>query len=125
MLLGTNTEVSPIYRYLSHLKLNLLFFQKLTVFLDEKLFVTLSKFSKLITLYRDLNWVAVKDSWARIRKRLRSPGIDSKESILPAYVACRAGTRTLHMLAESIPGLLKRLQIRALGWQIEAEPWLG
>jgi hypothetical protein len=26
--------------------------------------------------------------WARICKRLRSPGIDSKESIPPAYVAC-------------------------------------
>jgi hypothetical protein len=29
---------------------------------------------------------------AQIRKRLRSPGIDSKESIPPAYVAWRAGT---------------------------------
>ncbi len=93
MLLSNNTEVSPIYWYLSHLQLDLLFFQKLSVFLDEKLFVTLSIFSKLITLYRDLNWVAVKDSWARIRKRLRSPGIVTKESILPSYVACRAGTR--------------------------------
>ncbi len=47
---------------------------------------------------------------ARIYTRLRSPGIDSKESIPPAYVAWRARqiglsfrpTR-LHRLAESIP----------------------
>ncbi len=39
---------------------------------------------------------------ARICKRLRSPGIDSNESI-PAYVAWRAGTKPLHKLAESIP----------------------
>ncbi len=41
--------------------------------------------------------------WARICKRLGRPGIDS----------WRAGTTTLHTLAESIPGLKKRLQIRA------------
>jgi len=29
----------------------------------------------------------VKDYRAQICKRLRNPGIDSKESILPAYVA--------------------------------------
>jgi hypothetical protein len=29
---------------------------------------------------------------ARICKRLWSPGIDSEESIQPAYVACRSGT---------------------------------
>ncbi len=51
---------------------------------------------------------------ARICKRLRSPGIDSKESIPPAYVVWRAGMTILQRLAESIPGLLKRLQIRAL-----------
>ncbi len=37
---------------------------------------------------------------ARICKRFRSPGIDSKELILPTYVACRAGTRTLFVLPE-------------------------
>ncbi len=31
-------------------------------------------------------------SWAWICKRLRSSGIDSKESIMPAYVALQAGT---------------------------------
>ncbi len=58
----------------------------------------------------------------RICKRLRSPGIDSKKLIPPAYVAWLAGTITnlfyrpdrLHKLAESIPGLLKHLQIRVL-----------
>ncbi len=39
-------------------------------------------------------------SWARIRKILRSPGIDSKEKIPPAYAAWRAGTT--NRLAESI-----------------------
>ncbi len=33
-------------------------------------------------------------TWARIFKRLWSPGIDSKASIPPAYVAWRAGTIT-------------------------------
>ncbi len=40
--------------------------------------------------------------WARISKRLGRPGIDSWRA-----------TTTLHKLAESIPGLNKRLQIRA------------
>ncbi len=50
------------------------------------------------------------EPWARIFKRLRCPRIDSKASILPAYVAWRAGTITLFVaparlqrLAESIP----------------------
>jgi hypothetical protein len=63
---------------------------------------------------------------AQICKRLRSPEIDSKESIPPAYVAWQADTTTLFDVParqsasacgmdslESIPGLLKRLQIRA------------
>jgi len=69
------------------------------------------------------------ESRARIFKRLWSPGIDSKASIPPAYVAWRAGTITLfdeaarqatryigwrYLSLESVPGLLKRLQIRAL-----------
>jgi hypothetical protein len=37
-------------------------------------------------------------SWARIFKRVWSPGIDSKEWILPAYVALQAGTITLFLL---------------------------
>jgi hypothetical protein len=50
-------------------------------------------------------------SMARICVRLGSP----KESIPPAYVTWRAGaTNRLNRLVESIPGLLKRLQIRAL-----------
>jgi hypothetical protein len=43
-------------------------------------------------------------SRARICKRLRSIGIDSKESLPQAYVDCRAGTSN----RESIPGLLER-----------------
>ena len=43
------------------------------------------------------------DLWKRpiraiIFKRLWSPGIDSKESIPPAYVAWRAGTTTLFLV---------------------------
>jgi hypothetical protein len=56
-------------------------------------------------------------------KRIRSPGIDSKESIPPAYEAWRTSTTNMvvvtarpatyymyvvHKLVESIPGLLKR-----------------
>jgi hypothetical protein len=37
-------------------------------------------------------------SWVRIFKLLRSPGIHSKESISPAYVAWRVGTITLFLL---------------------------
>ncbi len=50
----------------------------------------------------------------RICKRLRSPGIDSKESIPPAYVAWRASIRQIGLSYrpaqgwKSIPGLLKR-----------------
>jgi hypothetical protein len=49
----------------------------------------------------------------RICKRLRSPGIESKDSISPAYVPGRRATWAggINYL-ESIPGLLKRLQIR-------------
>jgi hypothetical protein len=36
--------------------------------------------------------------WARIFKLLGSPGIDSKKSIPPAYVAWRAGTTTKFLL---------------------------
>ncbi len=56
--------------------------------------------SKLLQLYR-----------AQIYKQLRSPGVDSQESILPTYVVCRAGTTNivivttlqLHKLVEPIP----------------------
>ncbi len=55
---------------------------------------------------------------ARICKRLRSPGIDFKESIPPAYVAWRAGTSNRVVPARQAGnrflGSLKGLQIRAL-----------
>ncbi len=55
--------------------------------------------------------------WARIFKRLWSPGIDSKELIPPAYVAWRAGTtnRVVVQARQSknrLLGSLKGLQIR-------------
>ncbi len=40
---------------------------------------------------------------ARIFKLLRSPKIDSKESILPAFVAWRAGTTTLFLFGSLLP----------------------
>jgi hypothetical protein len=56
-------------------------------------------------------------SGARICKRLLSPGIDSEKSILPAYVACRAGTTNRVVVPARQPEnrfLVKGLQIRAL-----------
>jgi hypothetical protein len=55
---------------------------------------------------------------ARICKRLRSPGIDSEESIQSAYVAWRAGTTNrvvvpVHQAENRLLGSLKGLQIRA------------
>ncbi len=48
---------------------------------------------------------------ARIFKLLRSPEIDSKESIPPAYVAWRAGSKTLFLLA--VPALIDCSKIPA------------
>ncbi len=48
-----------------------------------------------------------------IFKLLRSPGIDSKESIPPAYVAWRVGTTTLFLLEFLAP--INRSKIPALG----------
>ncbi len=68
-------------------------------------------------------WTKKYEYRARIRKSLSSPGIDSKKSIPPAYLALRADTpNRVVVLArhateasgidslESITGLLKRLQ---------------
>jgi len=62
----------------------------------------------------------LKWNWAQIAKPLRSPGIDFKESIPPAYVAWLAGTTNKDVVPgrqasqargidslESIPGLIK------------------
>ncbi len=51
----------------------------------------------------------------RIYKRFRSPGIDSKELMPPAYVAWRAGTITLFHYLSYWPARLKRLKNRFLG----------
>ncbi len=44
------------------------------------------------------NWRVMTQLRDGIFKLLRIPGIDSKESIWPAYVAWRAGTTTLFLL---------------------------
>ncbi len=44
------------------------------------------------------NWFLGSDTWAGTFKGLWSPGIDSKTSIPPAYVAWQAGTITLLLL---------------------------
>ncbi len=69
----------------------------------------------------------ISESWARIWKRFRSPGIDSKESVPRAYVAWRADMTNGVFIPvrqatlagridslELIPGLIQRLKIRAL-----------
>ncbi len=58
-------------------------------------------------------------AWARICKRVRRPGIDSEDSIPPAYVAWRAGTTKMGVVparqaGNRFMGSLKGLQIRAL-----------
>jgi hypothetical protein len=61
---------------------------------------------------------------ARICKRLWSPGIDSEESILPAHVACRAGTTNrvvpTRQAGNQFLGSWKGLQIWA-----QSQPRLG
>jgi hypothetical protein len=53
---------------------------------------------------------------ARICKHLRSPGIDTKESILPAYVACRAGTKTLFVVRHFYSNAFKKKK-RQNAWE--------
>jgi hypothetical protein len=67
------------------------------------------------------------ESRARICKRLWSPGIDSEESISPAYVACRAGATNRAVVParqvwNRFLGSLKGLQIRA---QYRISPFLS
>ncbi len=57
---------------------------------------------------------------ARIFKLLRSPGINSKESIPPAYVAWRTGAKALFLLGSEAPiGCLKMpaLVVNRLFWE--------
>jgi hypothetical protein len=75
------------------------------------------------------------DTRARICKRLRRPGIDSEDSIPPAYGALRAGM-TNRVVAVGVParqagnrflGSLKGLQIRvlvAMGHKISNVPMI-
>ncbi len=64
-------------------------------------------------------WRQIEHYRAQICKRFRSPGIDSKESIPPTYVAWRAGTSNrivVHARQDGnrFLGSLKGLQILAL-----------
>ncbi len=67
---------------------------------------------------------------ARICKRLWSPGIDSEESILPAYVAWRASTSKrvvvpAHQAGNRFLGSLKGLQIRAQEFSLKRRQSVG
>jgi hypothetical protein len=62
--------------------------------------------------------LSYRPSRARICKRLRRPGIDSEDSIPPAYEAWRAGTTNRVVVparhaGNRFQGSLKGLQIRA------------
>ncbi len=78
-----------------------------------------------ITAVNVLFWahpmVSLTGRSSRICKHLRSPGIDSKESIPPAYVAWQAGASNrvvvpARQAGNRFLGSLKGLQIRALNW---------
>ncbi len=59
-----------------------------------------------------------------IYKLLRSPGIDSKEQIPPAYVAWRAGTATLFLLGSWPPKIVLKFQLRLQVHKLaELVPW--
>ncbi len=60
---------------------------------------------------RSVPFVRIFLIWALIWKLIRSPGIDSKKSIPPAYVARRAGTTTLFLLVPSPHRLFKNLAL--------------
>ncbi len=64
-------------------------------------------------------WKTIRWTWARICKRLRSPGFDFKKSIQPAFVARRAWSSNkvsiqARQVGNRFLGSLKVLQIRAL-----------
>jgi hypothetical protein len=70
--------------------------------------------------------LSYRSARARICKSLRRPGIDSEDSIPPAYVALRAGTTNRVVVparhaGNRFLGSLKGIQIRAqatfLGWR--------
>ncbi len=70
---------------------------------------TLTETESSLNMKNIVMWVVCR---AHICKHLRGPGVDSEESILPTYVAWRAGTTNrvgvpAHQAWESIPGLLK------------------
>jgi hypothetical protein len=62
------------------------------------------------TIPASLAWLAVQRP--NFLKRLRSPGIDSKESIPPAYVDWRAGTTILSLFGSKPPLIVQKFQYR-------------
>jgi hypothetical protein len=78
-----------------------------------------SGYSKAAMLKTQLvRWIK-EEIWARICKRLRRPGIESEDSISPAYVVWRVGTTNrvvvpARQAGNRFLGSLKSLQIRAL-----------
>ncbi len=81
-----------------------------TRFFASGFFTSLSLVSMTQAQAVNVNLGKGEITWARICKRLWSPGIDSEESIPPAYAAWRAGTTNRVAVPgwESISGLLKR-----------------
>ncbi len=83
--------------------------QQLFLHLEEQLVCSLWK-QEVPTFQRGRN-IFLRNfkfySWTRICKRLRIPGIDSKESIPPAYVAWRSGTMITYL--SNRPARLHRL----------------
>ncbi len=64
-----------------------------------------------VAIVRKDQEVRISSKWdpparARIFKLVRSPEIDSKESIPPAYVAWRAGTTALFLLGSYPPQII-------------------
>jgi hypothetical protein len=64
----------------------------------EKIYRLVGEYSDKFTSQENLTRISGGRVQGRIFKLLRSPGIDSKEAISPAYAAWRAGTLTLFLL---------------------------
>jgi hypothetical protein len=63
---------------------------------DSEFEMSPKSMSRHSSIASEVGWVHshafIPVRWARVCKRLRSPGIDSKEWIPPAYIAWRTGT---------------------------------
>jgi hypothetical protein len=90
--------------------------KKFNLCCDAPGFLSVTLYSKETVGMRD-EWLGQRDGWLNYRARIQ--GIDSEESILPAYVAWRTGTTNRVVVPARQAGnrLLsssKGLQIRAL-----------